>query len=382
MFDIGKVLKRSWQILWDYKVLWIFGFLLALTGGSGGSSAGSRGSNFSTRFNQQMHNGGSTGNPFAGFENQTWFQDLNRWFTLNFGRFFDTQAHMIQFAIWAVVIVIAIGLLIGLILAFVRYPAMTAIIRMTDDHEKTGSKLNFKTGWSLGWNRRSFRIWLITFIIKLPMALITLGFVAVIGVNVYNVIMSSGNTVALSAMIGTLVVAGLLFLPFVLLFLLVDIWRQVVIRFAAIEDTSVGESFAKGWGFFKAHFKYVLLIWLVLIGISIAAGIAMIVVAFILIPTYVIMAIPGAIVAAVTGAVGYGITALFAPHIWPWIIGGLVALPFFFAVTLSPITFISGWVEIFTSNVWTLTFRELKAMEAVPPALDIPVQTPPAPPVM
>jgi hypothetical protein len=310
-------------------------------------------------------------------ENQAWFQQVSHWFTLNFGRFFDTQAHIVQFVIWAVVIVFAIALLIGLILAFVRYPAMTAIIRMTDDHEKTGTKLNFKTGWSLGWNHRSFRIWLITFIIQLPIALITLGFLAVIGINVYNVVLTNGNTTALSAMIGSFIVAGLLFLPFVLLFILVGIWRQIVIRFAALEDTTVGESFAKGWKFLMAHFKYVLLIWLVLIGISIAIGIAMLLVAVILIPTYVIMAIPGAIVAAVTGALGYGITALFAPHIWPWIIGALVALPFFFAVALSPISFVRGWVEIFTSNVWTLTFRELKTMEAVPPA--VPAQVQPAP---
>ena len=36
MFDIGKILSRAWQILWKYKVLWIFGLLLALSGAGGG----------------------------------------------------------------------------------------------------------------------------------------------------------------------------------------------------------------------------------------------------------------------------------------------------------------------------------------------------------
>ena len=27
--DIGKVLKRAWHVLWNFKVLWIFGILLA-----------------------------------------------------------------------------------------------------------------------------------------------------------------------------------------------------------------------------------------------------------------------------------------------------------------------------------------------------------------
>jgi len=27
----GKVLKRAWEILWRYRVLWIFGVIVALT---------------------------------------------------------------------------------------------------------------------------------------------------------------------------------------------------------------------------------------------------------------------------------------------------------------------------------------------------------------
>ena len=37
MIDFGKILKRSWYILWNYRVLWIFGLLLALTVGTGRS---------------------------------------------------------------------------------------------------------------------------------------------------------------------------------------------------------------------------------------------------------------------------------------------------------------------------------------------------------
>ena len=38
MINIGKILKRSWHILWNYKILWIFGFLLAITAGGSGNS--------------------------------------------------------------------------------------------------------------------------------------------------------------------------------------------------------------------------------------------------------------------------------------------------------------------------------------------------------
>ena len=36
--DHTKVLKRAWHILWHYRVLWLFGFLLALTTASYGST--------------------------------------------------------------------------------------------------------------------------------------------------------------------------------------------------------------------------------------------------------------------------------------------------------------------------------------------------------
>ncbi|HEY6042320.1 MAG TPA: hypothetical protein VIX58_09325, partial [Anaerolineae bacterium] len=43
--DIGAILTRSFQIAWRNKALWVFGFLMALSGSGGGSNNGS-GTNF------------------------------------------------------------------------------------------------------------------------------------------------------------------------------------------------------------------------------------------------------------------------------------------------------------------------------------------------
>ena len=42
--DFGYVLKRAWQIIWKFKVLWIFGILASCgqAGSSGGSNSGYR----------------------------------------------------------------------------------------------------------------------------------------------------------------------------------------------------------------------------------------------------------------------------------------------------------------------------------------------------
>ncbi len=42
--DLGKILTRSWQIIWNYKVLWIFGILAGFASGNGGSNGNSNSS--------------------------------------------------------------------------------------------------------------------------------------------------------------------------------------------------------------------------------------------------------------------------------------------------------------------------------------------------
>jgi hypothetical protein len=50
---------------------------------------------------------------------------------------------------------------------------------------------------------------------------------------------------------------------------------------------------------------------------------------------------------------------------WPWIFAALIGLPFFLVVAFSPVLLVSGWGRIYQSSAWTLTYRELKALEAV-----------------
>lgn len=46
-----QILKRAWHILWNYRAIWVFGILLALTtaSGGGGGQSGWR-SNFNDSF--------------------------------------------------------------------------------------------------------------------------------------------------------------------------------------------------------------------------------------------------------------------------------------------------------------------------------------------
>lgn len=57
------------------------------------------------------------------------------------------------------------------------------------------------------------------------------------------------------------------------------------------------------------------------------------------------------------------------------IAGGLFIAPLFFTLAFSPWLLLGSWQAVYTSTVWTLTYREIKAL----PALASPVITTPPP---
>ncbi len=368
MFDIGKILKRAWGILWDYKILWAFGFLMVLTG-AGSSSGGGGGGSTGYRF----HNSGTQNYNFDRLPGlmSGWSYSLQKWFTENIGPWFVNEQATLHTITWIIIGIAIFSVVIGLLFALVRYPAETAVMRMVDENEKTGSKVSFKQGWKLGWNIRAFRMWLIDTILATPGLIIAILIMVGILVTINRAAVGAISNINIAMFGAWVLLAIVLFLPVALLMIVLGMLRQMVVRFAAIDGLSFGESFVKGWALFKMRFKDVLITWLVMVGIGIGVGFAMILVALVLVPAYAVMVIPGTVAAAIPGAIAYAITTLFSAQVWPWIVGGLVALPVFLMVVFSPLSFVSGWVTIFSSNVWTLAFRQMKAITEVPPVLPV-----------
>jgi hypothetical protein len=77
------------------------------------------------------------------------------------------------------------------------------------------------------------------------------------------------------------------------------------------------------------------------------------------------MAVPGILVAAIPALLAGGLTSLFLSGWLPWIVGGVFGLPLFLVIAFSPWLLLGSWQTIFTSTVWTLTYRELKALPAL-----------------
>jgi len=117
-----KVLKRAWHIIWRYRALWVFGFILALTAGGGGGG----GSNWA-----QYSLGG---------------EDFS-------GR--GLRLERIPPNIGSILLAIGIGLacltvIVIIVAVIARYVAATALIRMVDHHEETGQKRSIRQGFRMG----------------------------------------------------------------------------------------------------------------------------------------------------------------------------------------------------------------------------------------
>ena len=370
MIDIKKILKRSWQILWSYKVLWIFGILLALTaGGNLGSS------NSGWRSQAPQSGAGSlTGfNPDRAFSENApeWVRQLVEWFVKDVEPLFlNPEQHIGTFVTIGVVLLLAI-LVISILAAFVRYPAETAVMRMVDGYETDGNKLKFKAGWKLGWNRRAFRLWVIDLILSLPVVLL-ISLMIGVGLAVLMPNFGTSQTPGTSAIVFAI---GLGFLSLFLILVaavFLTVLRNFFARAAALEGLGVKESLKSGWGMFKRNWKSAGLMLLVMAGIGIAFGIAGLILFFLLIPAYIVLLIPAALAAAIPALVTYGITSIFTSGPLVWVIAALAAIPFFFTVLFAPLMLFSGWFKIFQSNVWTLTYREIKAKESLAaPALPV-----------
>jgi len=362
MIDIGKIIKRAWHILWNYKVLWIFGILLAITAG-GGSSAGNSGSGYQFS-NPSNNNGGYIPN----YRTDPWLRDFNTWVEQNVVPLASHPERHVPTLIWIGVGVLVFFLIIGLIAALIRYPSEAAVIRMVDEYEQTGTKAGFKQGWKMGWSRRAFRMWVIDLIISLP-AIFFIALLIGLGALVFYSVVSGSTGIAIGGTIAAIGCGFVFILAFIVLMVLLGLLRQFFIRAAALEDTRIGESFQRGWAMFKANWKSAALMWLVMLGIGIGVGIAGIIVFFLLIPVFIVLLLPAALVAAIPGFIAFGITSIFSSGVWAWIIAILVAAPFFLLVLFAPLTFVNGWYKIFESSIWTLAYREMKAL-----GLNLPVE--------
>ncbi|MBV5347762.1 hypothetical protein JZU46_06075, partial [bacterium] len=359
--DPIKILKRAWHILWSYRALWVFGLILALAGA--GSSSGN-GSNSSSR--REANSQSSQQQPLP--------EDMREAFkqvTQEMQKAFDeglTEVGIpkedLNTLIWIAVIFVVFSMILGLVVAVARYAAETAVIRMVDEYENTGSKMTIKQGFRIGWSRTSWRLFLINLLVNLPMILTMLLLIG-LGIMVFMSFTQGSKEAGMVSVVISLIILFLVIFVVAIISIFLGLLRHFFWRACALENLGVRESLSRGFQMARENWKNVGIMWLVMIGLGIVWAIVSIIAIIVTIPVVLVTVVVGALVAVIPVLLTGGLTSLFLNGWLPWIVGALFALPLFFTVAFSPWLLLGSWQTVFASTVWTLVYRELKALPAL-----------------
>lgn len=331
--DHVRILKRAFQIVKDYRVLWVFGILLALTAASNGS--GNNGANAAIEAGSGGGNGGAFP-PFYGFP--------------------FVPERIIGGILAAVIGLFCIIFLLGLVFAVVRYVSETALIHMVNRHEETGEKNTFREGWSFGWSRTAFRVFLVDLVFGLSALVILILLLLVAGAPLLLLLTRSEGLSVLGVIasigLGMLVILAFI-LGMIILSLLLPFFRRAVV----LEDLGVFDGIRRGFRLVKSRLWDVVLMGLIIFGINIGFSILMI-------PVVLLLVLAGLVIGGLPALLIYFVLNLFMEGAAPAIIAGVIGAPIFFLIIVIPSLIITGLLESYKSTVWTLTYRELLALES------------------
>lgn len=367
---IISVLKKAWQMLLNYKALWLFGAALSLVSVNiiypiawlGDDDA----KPWTTiKITETMNikipgvdmtidltapEGVRIITPYTvgwpSFSEMA--EELNREMSLN---------------PWPLLIEV-LAILTGLILlgTLLRYVVETALIRMVDETYQTGKHLTPREGLHRGWSRRAWRLFLLDFSLGL---LAAIGSTVVFGLAVAPVLMSIGSHTAfiIASGIGTLGLLALAFCLSLVAALVLSFVLQPIRRACVLEDQNLWASIRQGVRLVRRHFKEVGQLWLAWMGVRLLWALGGTVVVILLAPVLFVTFLLGGVLGGIPTVVIAIAAQVFTGGVTPWVMGALVGLPIFILVMFSPVFFVSGLVEIFKSCIWTLAYRDLKAVE-------------------
>lgn len=333
--DHVKILKRAFDITRSYKLLWIFGFLLALTGAGGGST-----------LNFQVPSGGGPNwsQPFANPGDFDFPQDLD-------GFFPNFTSELISALIAAAVALICLAVLLGILAAIVRYVSETSLVRLVDNYETSGEKDGFRQGWRFGWSRPAFYIFLIDLLVSIATTVI---FLLLVGLALAPLLVwLIDNT--LLRVVGTAASIGIgmaVFFLAILTGVIISLLIQLIRRACILEQLGIFEAIRRGINLARRNILDVFLMGVILFAVGLAVAIAMI-------PIVMMLSLAGIIIAGLPAVLVGALLQLYLEAETAWIIAVILGLPIFMLILFVPTTFLSGLLEAFKSSTWTLTYRQL-----------------------
>ena len=368
MMDASKLISRAWQYVVRNRALWLFGVLLAMTTVSGGFPSSSP---YRANENQPMNIPLRIGDdttiylPGSGLEIDINDAEGLR-ITFENGRIYDLNDDMRRLEdysaidLWTLIIFIVIWSLVLIsISSAIRYVSETALIRMVDAEEMTGSRQTIAQGFRLGWSRRAFRLFLIDLAIFLVVGAFATLLLALL---IWPILFLVRGTFP-GIFFGSFGALGFLFSGgFVITIFgaLLSFLMQIVRRGIVVEDLGIFDAFRLGFRLLRTRFKDIGMVWIIWIGVRILWAAVSVIIAVLLIPVFIVAVFAGLLVGAIPAFVVGIVVNAFTSAFTAAVIGLLVGIPFFGLIVASPILLVSGGVEVFKSALWTLAFRAIR----------------------
>jgi hypothetical protein len=311
--DFGRVLRRSWEIIWTNKVLWVFGILASCGSRSGGSGGG----------------GGNVGSSFQGGDPtgqlppqmQQFFQNIERWFETT------PEDQLILYGllfIFGILLLVLITWLVGL---YGKSALISGVLQV-----EAGRQPTFGEIWSAGWAPFGR-------VVGLNTILGLLAFLAVALFIIPFVIFG-----ALTAGIGILCLLPLLCLLIPLGFgysVYTELANVAVVK----EGRGATDAMERAWSLLRNNLGNLALMAIILVIGSFIVGIV------VAIPIFIAVAplIAGAISGTEQGF-GQGMNVF------------LICLVVYIPVMIV----FSGILQSYLQSAWTLTFNEISGVPATP----------------
>lgn len=333
--DHFKIIKRAWNITWSYKVLWAFGFLLALTTGG-------------------MSGGGGSGSGYRMDES-----DVSQWFPhgeFNLPGFSQAFQDIFGALISLVIVFACLGVIFAVVFTIIRYVSETALFRMVDQHEIDETKYTLKEGFRLGWSKNAFNLFLMDLIIALSGFIVFALLLLIAAIPLLSWLIENDAI----RIIGTITSAGLgLLVLFVAILtgIVVSLILQFARRACVLGNRGVIEAIQAGFELVRSHLSDSIIMGLILFGTGIAFAILMI-------PIVLLLVFLAALFGGLPGLLAYWLASLAFEGTAPYIIGFLVAFPLFLLIVIIPSALIGGVYETFVSSAWTLTYREFLSLKS------------------
>lgn len=321
--NIGEVLSKAWQIIWKFKVLWIFGIL-----------AGCSGANRSS-FNYNFNN--------RSFNNSGQLPDFFRRFQyMAPGQFFQN--------IWVQFSGIILGVLFALFCLWLVFFVLgligrVGLIKGAGQADAGAERLSFAELWT-GSTPYFWRMFGLNLLVGLPFFIL---FVVLVGGTVfagywtYMHSAQAGSSTAAAAVLGIigLVFGGICVIS--ILSILVNMIVEQARNAIVLENLGVFAGLGRGWRVFKSAVLTIIVMAVILGLIGWVIGLLFAIPAF-------VIAIP--VAAAVMAGAQRAMTLM-------WVIAAGC-----FLLYLPVLLVLNGILISYTQSVWTLVYRRLTAAPA------------------